>query len=248
MLNLTNQSFGKLIALFPVKINGKRYWHCKCECGKEINVITASLTNGNTKSCGCYRQELMSNKNKKNLIGQTFGELTVLEDSGERQNRNVLWKCQCSCGNIVKVQGTALLSGHTESCGHIKSKGEYKISTLLNQNEISYKTQEKFKDCKIKFEMPFDFAIYNNSKLLYLIEYDGDIHFKYRDSGWNTKEAFLKRIQNDQIKNEYCLNNNILLYRIPYYDLDEINTIEDILQDKYLVKEINHYHLEPTDK
>lgn len=245
MLDLTNQKFEKLTALYPIQINGKRKWHCKCDCGKEIDVITASLTTGNTKSCGCYRQQLMSEKNRKNLIGQTFGELTVIKDSGERQNRNILWVCKCSCGNIIKVQGTALISGHTQSCGHIKSKGEYCINTILSQNKIFYKTQEKFENCKLTLEMPFDFAIYdNNSNLLYLIEYDGDIHFKYKETGWNTKEAFIKRVERDQIKNKYCLDNNIPLYRIPYYDLDKVESLKDILQDKYLVKQINHYNIQ----
>lgn len=142
-LDLTNQKFGKLTALYPIRINGKRKWHCKCDCGKEIDVITASLTSNNTKSCGCYRQQLMSEKNKKDLTGQTFGKLTVIRDSGERQNRNILWLCKCSCGNIVKIQGTALISGHTQSCGCTKSRGEYRINTILSQNKIFYKTQEK---------------------------------------------------------------------------------------------------------
>lgn len=245
MLDLTNQNFGKLTAVSPIRINGKRYWHCKCECGNEINVLTASLTTGNTKSCGCYRKEVAAKKGMKNLVGQIFGELTVIQDSGERQNRNILWTCQCSCGNTIKVQGTALISGHTQSCGHIKSMGEYRLNNILTRNNIFYETQKKFEKCKSTFEMPFDFAIYNNQKeLLYLIEYDGDIHFEYRETGWNTKEAFIKRVKNDSAKNKYCLDNNISLYRIPYYDLNSLNKIEDILQDKYLVKQINHYNID----
>lgn len=246
MLDLTNQKFGYLSVLYKTdkRSNGKIVWHCKCDCGNEIDVVSSSLKNGNTKSCGCYRKEITAKRNTKNLIGQKFGELTVIQDSGERQNRNILWICKCSCGNIVKVQGTALMSGHTQSCGHIKSKGEYKINTILTQNNVTYKSQEKFDECRLTLEMPFDFSIYDNSKLLYLIEFDGDIHFKYRETGWNTKQAFIKRIQNDLIKNQYCLDNNIPLYRIPYYDLDKINTLEDILQDKYLVKQTNHYNID----
>lgn len=244
--DLTNYKFGKLTALYPIKIKGKRYWHCKCDCGNECDILTASLTTGNTKSCGCYRANLMSTKNRKDLTRQTFGELTVIKDSGERQNRNILWICECSCGNVVKVQGTALLSGHTKSCGCIKSRGELKINNILFQtNDILYTTQEKFQDCVVNSnQMPFDFAIYDrNHKLLCLIEYDGDIHFQYRETGWNTKENFLQRVYNDQLKNKYCIEHHIQLYRIPYYDLNKINTFNDIIQKQYLVKNINHYNI-----
>ncbi len=53
----------------------------------------------------------------KSLIGQIFGNLTVLEDSGERKSRRVLWDCSCSCGNSVRVNAKYLLSGDTKSCG-----------------------------------------------------------------------------------------------------------------------------------
>ena len=56
-------------------------------------------------------------KNVKDLTGRSFGRLTVIKDSGERQNGNVLWLCQCCCGQQVKVLGFNLKSGHTSSCG-----------------------------------------------------------------------------------------------------------------------------------
>ena len=53
----------------------------------------------------------------KDLTGQKFGSLTVLEITNERRNRQVVWKCQCDCGNITYVVGQALRSLHTTSCG-----------------------------------------------------------------------------------------------------------------------------------
>jgi len=43
-------------------------------------------------------------------------------------------------------------------------------------------------------------------------------------------------------KNQYCLSHNIPLYRIPYSLRDTI-TFEDLFDDKFLVKEVDHYHL-----
>jgi len=61
--DLTNKKFGRLTAinlhLRDEKSNS--YWLCKCNCGKETIVLIGSLTSGNTKSCGCYREE-QSNK------------------------------------------------------------------------------------------------------------------------------------------------------------------------------------------
>lgn len=35
-----------------------RYWSCKCTCGNIIPVQERNLLSGNTKSCGCWRQEV----------------------------------------------------------------------------------------------------------------------------------------------------------------------------------------------
>lgn len=53
----------------------------------------------------------------KDLTGQKFGHLTVLEATPERRNRQVVWKCQCDCGNITYVVGGSLRNGHTTTCG-----------------------------------------------------------------------------------------------------------------------------------
>ena len=33
----------------------------------------------------------------KDLTGQKFGHLTVIKDTGERKNRQVVWECECDC-------------------------------------------------------------------------------------------------------------------------------------------------------
>ena len=58
----------------------------------------------------------------KDLTGQKFGMLTVIGDSFDRQNGNVLWKCQCECGNIHYAIGANLKSGDIKSCGCLRRK------------------------------------------------------------------------------------------------------------------------------
>ena len=36
----------------------KKKWDCICECGNIVSVKTASLNNGNTKSCGCLQRDM----------------------------------------------------------------------------------------------------------------------------------------------------------------------------------------------
>lgn len=58
----------------------------------------------------------------KDLTGQKFNRLLVLEDSGQRKNRQVVWKCLCDCGNITYVVGQALRDNHTKSCGCLQKE------------------------------------------------------------------------------------------------------------------------------
>lgn len=59
----------------------------------------------------------------KNLSGQTFGRLTVLQDTGRRDDAGrVIWSCSCECGNERDAVGRDLTSGRTTSCGCKKSE------------------------------------------------------------------------------------------------------------------------------
>lgn len=79
----------------------------------------------------------------------------------------------------------------------------------------------------------------DKKQLDFLLEYDGEQHFYYNNSekSWNTKEQFEKTQEKDKLKNAYCKNNNIKLYRIPYYEFDknDISTYSELIQDKFLI-------------
>lgn len=51
------------------------------------------------------------------LAGERFGRLTVIERYGVSNDRRILWKCICDCGNERIVSSKCLTSGHTKSCG-----------------------------------------------------------------------------------------------------------------------------------
>jgi len=54
---------------------------------------------------------------KINLIGQKFGRLIVISDTGKRKSREVVWACRCECGKLTEVVTSSLCRGLTKSCG-----------------------------------------------------------------------------------------------------------------------------------
>lgn len=85
---------------------------CKCDCGKEVNVLGYNLTSGNTTSCGCAAFS--------NLVGVRFGSLTVVKSIDERRHNSVVWECLCDCGSTCYVPTFRLQNGDKKSCGCMK--------------------------------------------------------------------------------------------------------------------------------
>jgi hypothetical protein len=55
----------------------------------------------------------------KNMAGQRFGRLSVVEREGTRSGQ-AAWRCVCDCGNTLVVMGAKLRYGHTSSCGCLR--------------------------------------------------------------------------------------------------------------------------------
>ena len=53
----------------------------------------------------------------KDLTGQQFNYLTVLEKTDKRKNGSVVWLCKCKCGNLKEVTSCDLNAGRVTSCG-----------------------------------------------------------------------------------------------------------------------------------
>ena len=130
-IDKTGMVFGQLTVLSRAENKGKYvYWNCKCSCGKEVCVRGDKLTlshvdeKGNP-SCGCLRIPHMVNSVKKDLKGQRFSKLTVLEETDRRNSSgSVIWKCQCDCGNITYVSQDCLCrkNNPTKSCGCLQKE------------------------------------------------------------------------------------------------------------------------------
>ena len=229
---LAGKVFGYLTVLPEIEyFNNKPKNKCQCRCGNICYVETSCLTSGNTKSCGCYSRE-QARKNAKELTNMRFGKLIALESTEERINRNIIWKCQCDCGNICYVSSGLLLQGHTKSCGCLQNGlSTLFLEDLFKKMKISYKKEYYFKDLKgMTRPLRFDFAVFNKKQLVCLIEYQGEQHY-YPVDFFGGEEYFKIQQDYDNKKRKYCEENNILLIEIPYYDKNKIN-------EQYLLNKI----------
>lgn len=90
-------------------------------CGETRNVLVQSIRDSKHHYCsGC--SQIMRNESKA-VVGQVFGRLTVtaidvvVVESEDKRRQFPYCTCRCSCGNIVTVRRSSLLTGDTVSCG-----------------------------------------------------------------------------------------------------------------------------------
>lgn len=158
------------------------------------------------------------------ITGQQFGYLTAIEKLPNVEPAT--WKCQCACGNVIYVRLAHLLGrnhSRTISCGcKTRSYGELMTQNTLESIGLQYNIEVIVPECH-KWS-PFDIeALYPNGKRMCFFECDGEQHFK-------TVELFHKGVRTldhqkeiDNIKNLWCKENNIPLFRIPYTDYGDIS-------------------------
>ena len=121
--DLTGQTFDRLTVIKRVENSacGHGQWECKCICGNTCIVDSHNLICGNTKSCGCLQRERTSEASLKDLTGQVFGRLIVLNRVPENTADNhARFECMCECGNTCIVTGKSLLNGDVRSCGCLR--------------------------------------------------------------------------------------------------------------------------------
>ena len=82
-------------------------------------------------------------RKRKNLIGQSFGRLTVIAEGKTRESNNkrkqYYWLCQCSCGSQPKeINQNSLLNGEIISCGcyHSEHNHEYGFKHGMSHTRI----------------------------------------------------------------------------------------------------------------
>lgn len=162
------------------------------------------------------------------MTNQIINYIQVLRRSDNKKNGAIHWECKCLlCGSIFEVDGRNLRGENKIfSCGCIKSKGELLIGNILCENHMPFKKQYCFEDFPRRY---FDFAVFNNDELQFLIEYDGEQHFN-KNSAYYSEQG----VKRDLEKNNYCLKNNIKLYRIPYWEYNNLIDYDSLKREEFL--------------
>ena len=138
----------------------------------------------------------------------------------EFKNMGTKIKIKCrACGKYFWQTPTVHSRGF--GCPFCKeSHGESKIEKILIENNIRFEREKRFKGCRDKRTLPFDFYLpdYNT-----VIEYQGVQHYKNVPVFKDGKNEIQRR---DGIKRKYCIDNNIKETEISYFDDVEKKLIE----------------------
>ena len=219
--DLRGMRFGNLV---PIRWLRGGMWECLCDCGNKTIVDTRNLKSGHTTSCGCQRR---TSKNFVDMTGYENEHLVVLNKAGSVGNV-AYWECQCKrCGRLFVTRGSNIRFGYTKSCGCLKSINEEKICRLLDLYEIEYRREYSFSDLigVGGRRLRFDFAIFNNAELMFLLEFNGSQHYARASRSWASN--YDNQIENDRRKAEYCMRKGIPLKIISYKDEYDIFDILD---------------------
>lgn len=126
-------------------------------------------------------------------------------------------------------------SDHLQGCGCPRcreSKGKRKVAQILDDMKMEYTQQQTFENCIYKAPLKFDFYI---PLLRLCIEYNGKQHYKSVPH-FGGDEALEQQIIKDNIKKDYCRNNDmslfIISYRVPFDKIEKfIKMVIDNVSD-----------------
>lgn len=198
-------------------------------CGNTYEVTWSNFKTG-TRCPKCSGKEKLNNEEIDKKM-EELGKNEYVRIGNYVNNATKMLVKHNTCGNEYEVKWNNFKTGRRcPRCN--ESKGEKEISDILNSLGIKYISQKRFKKCKYKKTLPFDFYVHDKKSKL-LIEFDGEQHFKSVEY-FGGEKAFRDTQLRDQIKNDFALSKNIPLLRIPYTEQDNI---KQILTNK--LKELN---------
>ncbi|QXN67897.1 hypothetical protein FPHOBKDP_00143 [Listeria phage LPJP1] len=210
----------------------------KCNnCGNDNYYTSPSILLDKNKSIYCNlcnpatlrKNSFMDNVNKN---------YTVLEKP-KNNKQNISVKCNL-CDFIFKTRSQYLTAMDKPSktrnlCPKCNASNSEKIfAKFLDSQNINYEMQKKFKECiGINNRVtPFDFYI---DSMNLIVEIDGKQHDSLKYAFHRDIKEYERTVANDNIKNNFCSENNIGLIRLRYNcKSKEIEFMESIIDAKYI--------------
>lgn len=230
---LTTESF----IIKAEKVHKNRYdyllveykkWNIKVSIICKEHGIFKQIPNSHLNGQGCPKCIKNTKRTIEEFIEEalkTHGELYDYSNSIYK-NANTKLEIICDIHGPFFQRPSNHLRG--EGClGCKQSKGERKIENFLKFKNIKFDREKRFKDCKDIITLPFDFYLPQHNLC---IEYDGMQHFKSIPF-FGGDYSLCETKKRDEIKNEFCKKNNIYLLRIPYYEANLEQLIENLINN-----------------
>ena len=217
-------------------INSKEsIWLCT-KHNKQFKKVLSTMLNAEESGCDeCYKERMRRD------FACTTEEFVVrlkqvhpdLELVGEYVNFTTPITIYCSTHDYGFQTTPADILKRVSCCP--KSFKTYKEETMCSLIEswgYNIDRQHPFDGCRDINLLKFDCYLIDFNTV---IEYDGENHYfpvKYGTQSWEDavrKHEYTKR--HDKIKNDFCIENNINLIRVPYFDFENMDSF---LFDKFV--------------
>lgn len=201
-------------------IDGK-HWYAKPDA------IILKNTKGQVTGCPeCKRKDVLCNQKKKlsnekidKKLLDTNRQIKRIGDYTRNKDTPIEWECLIDGNRWVTSPGN-ILNGYKSGCPFCKNKSEKRIKELIinivKYNKFSY--QEIFKFNYRRYIVDFYLETLNNKRII--IEYNGRQHYFPVDMFGGQKQFEKQKLRDEQLR-QYCKENDIYLFEIPFDMKDE---------------------------
>lgn len=200
------------------------------KCGKIINITPGNFLCG-TRCVECYYNSLrLSEEEVNERIHDCLGtDYKLVSKYVSSQKKSVLVHEECGTKFLVRLDDVFTKHSGCPVCNN-ESCGEHYIRCFLNENNIIFVSQKRFKGLKDNKPLSYDFYLPEENVV---IEYQGSQHYIPKNFGGVNKEVakenFEKQIYHDQLKRDFAHSNGYTLVEISY-KYDSYSKVSDYLE------------------
>ena len=122
-LEVKKRFLDKNLTLLSQYIRANRKVKIKCYCGNIFFTSPAQIFSGNTRSCGCYNLQRISERSRIDFTGRKNGLLTAISPVGKTKDNAIIWEFKCDCGKTKNIPGHWVFRPKgIKSCGCLRHK------------------------------------------------------------------------------------------------------------------------------
>lgn len=208
----------------------KKWWQCSVAVDHQWLTTPKSRTEG--RGCPYCAGTKVARSNCLSTTHPTIakewhptknGNITPSEVSAGQRKRS-WWLCSNGHEWAARIDSRTVKKSACPVCN--ESKGETTIAHFLEEHNIPFKRQHRFRSCKDINPLPFDFVI-NTNESTKIIEYQGRQHYEPVPFSRKIDTAAALELlkKHDEIKKKWCDKMDIQLLQIPYWELANIPKI-----------------------